>query len=174
MDIFDKVDTLRERANVSYEEAKDALDRSNGDILDAMIYLEREGKTRKEDNGYFGANGCAESTFNEKQARKERIKENGRTFGEKVKELFRRSTVNYLLVEHKGERLFKIPVLAFVLILLFAWHVTIIALVVSLFCGCKYSFVGEGDLAAVNNVCDKAGELAIQVKDKVVDEYNKL
>ena len=82
--------------------------------------------------------------------------------------------MNYLLVEHKGEILFKIPVLAFILILLFAWHVTIIALVVSLFCGCKYSFIGEGDLAAVNNVCDKAGELAIQVKDKVVDEYNKL
>ncbi|MCR5323004.1 MAG: DUF4342 domain-containing protein [Lachnospiraceae bacterium] len=174
MDMFDKVDTLRERANVSYEEAKDALDRANGDILDAMILLEREGKTRREDSGAFSTNDCTESAFNEKQARKERIKENSRTFGEKVKELFRKSTVNYLVVEHKGEMLFKIPVLAFVLILLFAWYAAVIAVVVSLFCGCKYSFVGEGDMAAVNNVCNRAGELAIQVKDKVVDEYNKL
>ncbi|MCR5323060.1 MAG: DUF4342 domain-containing protein [Lachnospiraceae bacterium] len=172
--MFDKVDTLRSRANVSYEEAKDALERANGDILDAMILLEREGKTRKEGNGFFSTDGSTESACNEKQARKERIKENGRTFGQKVKELFRKSTVNYLLVEHKGEILFKIPVLAFVLILLFAWHVTIIALVVSLFFGFKYSFAGEGDLSAVNNVCNKAGELAVQVKDKVVDEYNKL
>ena len=172
--MFEKVDKLRERANVSYEEAKDALERSNGDILDAMILLEREGKTRKEGNGFFSTDGSTESAYTEKQARKERIKESGRTFGQKVKELFRKSTVNYLMVEHKGEILFKIPVLAFVLILLFAWHVTIIALVVSLFFGYKYSFAGEGDLSAVNNVCDKAGELAVQVKDKVVDEYNKL
>ena len=174
MDMFEKVDTLRQRANVSYAEAKEAIERANGDILEAMIILENEGKTRNECAGSFSENNSNSAKYAEKQARKERIKENGRTFGEKVKELFRRSTVNYLLVEHKGEMLFKIPVLAFILILLFAWHVTIIALVVSLFCGCKYSFIGEGDLAAVNNVCDKAGELAIQVKDKVVDEYNKL
>ena len=106
MDMFDKVDKLRERANVSYEEAKDALDRANGDILDAMILLEREGKTRREDSGSFTTNSSTESAFNEKQARKERIQESGRTFGQKVKELFRKSTVNYLMVEHKGEILF--------------------------------------------------------------------
>ena len=174
MDMFDKVDTLRERANVSYEEAKEALDRANGDILDAMILLEREGKTRREGSGSFSTNGSTENAFNEKQARKERIKESGRTFGEKVKELFRKSTVNYLVIEHNGETLIKLPVLATVLILLFAWYAAVIAVVVSLFCGCKYSFTGEGDLTAVNNVCNKAGELVIQVKDKVVDEYNKL
>ena len=175
MEMFEKVDKLRERANVTYEEAKDALDRANGDILDAMILLEREGKTRNEGNGFFSTNGSTDScTEDEKQARKERIKENGRTFGEKVKELFRKSTVNYLVVEHKGETLIKLPILAFVLILLFAWYAAIIAVVVSLFCNCRYSFVGEGDLKTANDVCDKAGEIAAQVKDKVVDEYNKL
>ncbi|MCR5332022.1 MAG: DUF4342 domain-containing protein [Lachnospiraceae bacterium] len=175
MDMFEKVDKLRERADVSYEEAKDALERSNQDILDAMILLEREGKTRKEGNGFFSTGGNTDSAaYDEKQARKERIKENGRTFGEKVKELFRKSTVNYLVIEHKGETLIKLPILAFILILLFAWYAAIIAVVVSLFCNCKYSFVGEDDLKAANDVCDKAGEIATQVRDKVVDEYNKL
>ena len=176
MDMFEKVDKLRERANVSYEEAKDALDRSNGDILDAMILLEREGKTRKEGTGFFSTNGSTDSVYeeNEKQVRKEQINENGRSFGDKVKELFRKSTVNYLVIEHKGETLIKMPILAFVLIMLFAWYAAVIAIVVSLFCGCKYSFTGESDLKAANNVCDKAGELATQVKEKVVDEYNKL
>ena len=45
MDQFEKVEKLRERADVSYEEAKEALENSNWDILDAMIYLEQNGKT---------------------------------------------------------------------------------------------------------------------------------
>ena len=180
MDMFEKVDKLRERANVSYEEAKDALERSNGDILDAMILLEREGKTRAEGSQSFSTNCNAEPQFaqngayDEKQARRERCRENGRTFAEKIKELFRKSTVNYLVIERNGERLIKLPVLAVILIVLFAWYAAIIAIVVSLFCDCKYTFVGEGDLKTANEVCDKAENLASQVKEKVVDEYNKL
>ena len=46
MDNFEKVEKLREHANVSYEEAKQALENSNWDILDAMIYLEQSGKVQ--------------------------------------------------------------------------------------------------------------------------------
>ena len=50
MDNFEKVEKLREKANVSFEEAKAALEESNWDLLDAMIVLEKQGKTeaRKE------------------------------------------------------------------------------------------------------------------------------
>ena len=41
---FEMVETLREKANVSYEEAKDALEQSNWDLLDAMLLLEKAGK----------------------------------------------------------------------------------------------------------------------------------
>ena len=44
MDIFEKVEKLVEKAGVSYEDAKAALDKANGDLLDAMIILEKEGK----------------------------------------------------------------------------------------------------------------------------------
>ena len=46
MDNFEKVEKLRQHANVSYEEAKEALERSDWDILDAMIYLEKTGKVK--------------------------------------------------------------------------------------------------------------------------------
>ena len=45
MDNFEKVEKLRERASVSYEEAKAALEESGWDILDAMVLLEKQGKT---------------------------------------------------------------------------------------------------------------------------------
>lgn len=44
MNNIEMVEKLREQAKVSYEEAKEALEQNNWDILDAMIYLERKGK----------------------------------------------------------------------------------------------------------------------------------
>ena len=41
---IEKVDKLVERADVSYEVAKEALESAGGDLLDAVILLEREGK----------------------------------------------------------------------------------------------------------------------------------
>ena len=46
MEQLEKVEKLRERANVTYEEAKEALEASNWDLLDAMVYLEKNGKTQ--------------------------------------------------------------------------------------------------------------------------------
>ena len=45
MDKLEKVEKLRERANVSYEEAKAALEANDWDLLDAMVALEKSGKT---------------------------------------------------------------------------------------------------------------------------------
>lgn len=40
------IDLLRERANVSYEDAKMALERCENDIVEALIYLEKEKKIK--------------------------------------------------------------------------------------------------------------------------------
>ena len=44
MDHFEMVEKLRQKANVSYEEAKAALEHSEWDLLDALVYLESQGK----------------------------------------------------------------------------------------------------------------------------------
>ena len=46
MEMIEKVERLREKANVSYEEAKEALEQSGGDLLDAIVLLERQGKSK--------------------------------------------------------------------------------------------------------------------------------
>ncbi|AKL94188.1 transcriptional regulator [Clostridium aceticum] len=47
---LETVDLLRKRANVSYEEAKKALEESNGDLVEALIFLEKANKTKPEKN----------------------------------------------------------------------------------------------------------------------------
>lgn len=45
---LNEVDEVRRRRNVSYEEAKEALDNSEGNVLSALLYLENKHKPRVE------------------------------------------------------------------------------------------------------------------------------
>ena len=40
MEMMEKVERLREKAEVTYEEAKAALEQTDGDLLDAMVLLD--------------------------------------------------------------------------------------------------------------------------------------
>ena len=45
MDQMEKIETLREKTGCTYTEAKAALEASNGDLLDALCWLEQRGKS---------------------------------------------------------------------------------------------------------------------------------
>ena len=53
MEHFEMVEKLRQKANVSYEEAKAALEASEWDLLDALVYLESQGKVNMEKGDSF-------------------------------------------------------------------------------------------------------------------------
>ena len=68
MDQLEKVEKIREKTGVTYEEAKAALDAAGGDVLDALVYLESQGKikepevsvyTTKEEEGNSDQPVCA-------------------------------------------------------------------------------------------------------------------
>ena len=44
MDDLEKVETIRTKCNVSYTDAKAALAAADGNVLDAIIWLESQGK----------------------------------------------------------------------------------------------------------------------------------
>ena len=51
MEMLEKVERLREKANISYEEAKAILEQTNGDLLDAIVLLEQQGKAKTAGQG---------------------------------------------------------------------------------------------------------------------------
>lgn len=174
MEQLEKVEKLRQRANVSYEEAKGALVACNWDMLDAMVYLEKLGKVNAPTQTAYSTSYEAQtqlvSVVDRVQDAKEPEESVFKKLARLMKKALQKSKDNYFSVTRNGETLIKVPVWAFVLILLFAWWITVVLIVVGLFFDCHYSFSGKDDLSKVNEVMEKASKLA----DKAKEEYDKL
>lgn len=171
---LEKVEKLRERANVTYEEAKRALDENNGDLLDAMISLEKQGKTKAPKQESFNTtyDNQEEYTSVEKTIEKKQ-KTDEESLANKIKRFVKiaiqKSKDNHFVVEHKGNQVVKIPAWLFIILLLFGWHVLVPVMIVAMFFSCRYSFVGADDLSVINDVMGKAEDMA----DKAKEEFTK-
>lgn len=175
MEQLEKVEKLRQRANVSYEDAKSALEEANWDILEAMVILEKQGKAGGPSQTSWSTSYEGQTQYtsvHEKVQEQQTADKEGffHKIGRLLKKLIKKSNENYFYVTRHGEEIFKVPVWAFILALLFFWELTLIVMVIALFFGYQYSFRGKDDLSGVNRAMEKASNLA----DRVKDEYDKL
>jgi len=182
---LEKVEKLREKANVSFAEAKDALDNSNGDILDALIYLEKNGKvTEPAGGGFFSGADLPAQTEQVSSYNNETKKDNDgsgeefvdlmRRLGAFCLKLFNKGLNNYLEATKGDQHLFSCPVLIVILLTIFFFWVTIPLFVISMFCGFRYRFTGS-DLGkdSVNSVMDNATSVVEDVKRSFAESANK-
>jgi hypothetical protein len=177
---LEKVEKLREKANVSFAEAKDALENSNGDVLDALIYLEEKGKVATPTGGgfYSGADPSArtdhipqdDNSNKNDSGSGEEFADLMRRFGAFCLKMFNKGINNYLEAKKGEEHLFSCPILIVILLVIFFFWVTIPLFVISLFCGFRYRFKGA-DLGreSVNAVMDSASNVVEDVKKSFTD-----
>ncbi|MBR0596872.1 DUF4342 domain-containing protein [Sinanaerobacter chloroacetimidivorans] len=185
---LEQVEKLREYANISYDEAKIALENAEGDILQALIDLERQGKVESPQGGgqyVSGAVNVISTAGSEKENRnhhgKENVhygKENGRegsSFGQTMNRFFKwvgrvihKGNVNALIVEKNGDHIIKLPVTALVLLLVFAFWFVIPLMIIGLFFSFRYSFQGP-DLGCdkVNDAMDSVARAAEDFKNDI-------
>ena len=171
MDKLEKAEKLSEKANVSLEEAKEALEKNEWDLLDAMVYLEKNGKAE-------GPQKSTQSTQYEEQDKYEPVglhtgqeKEDAgerfvSSFKRMIRTFYRKTVDNSLVMKRNGEDVFDIPVLWAVIILIIFTKWVVLAAAVSLFFGCRYSIKGKDDAGKVNAFFDKAGNVADNIKDE--------
>ena len=176
MTTFENVEKLRERANVTYEEAKQALDACGGDLLDAMIYLENRGKACPPPGG--GSYSCSAGTPPEQetykghsaaaQPQEESFGWWARQFWRFLCTLFHKGVRNNFEVWDEKELWFSVPVIIFVILLLVAFWMVIPAVIIGLFCGLRYRFSGRDiDKTPANNVMDSAAKAAESIKEEI-------
>lgn len=173
MTSFDSVEKLRERAQVSYEDAKSALDACGGDLLEALIYLEKQGKVSPPGGGSYSSkpetpNTAIVTSAPRETENREGFKELMQRFFDWCGKVFHYGVTNYFEVNHKGEKVLAVPVIILVLLLIFAFWITIPLMIVGLFCNCRYGFRGaQIEKIDMNGVMNSAADAADKVKGEV-------
>lgn len=169
MDItLEKVDQVRERTGASYKNAKKALEECNGDVLEAIIYLEDKS---------IEADCSSDGEFNDNAQKIETIEE----LKVWLKDLINKGNVTRIKVSKDGKKLVDVPVnagiaagviaivippiLAFVVVAAVVTQVTIEITKADVTVEIVNKYISE----AVSEAKDKASDFADKVKEKVQD-----
>jgi hypothetical protein len=145
---MENIDELRKRTNVSYEAAKDALEKCNDDILEALVYLEKHNMARP-------SAAC----------------ENKESLWVKFKKLVRKGNNTRFIIHKKEVNILSLPVTLAVIITVIAPYVTFIGLIVALFTGHRIKFEGKDmECGKVNKMMDKVAESVDCAKRKLSED----
>ncbi len=177
MTMLEKVEMLRERADVTYEEAKRALEESDGDLLDAMVLLERMGKVKTPEQGTYTTGYEEQAGYVRVQDKVDEQKRSaphpGRIIGMILRKVFQVLRDDSFCVDRYGSTLFMMPAWVFAIILFFSWKIVLLVMVASMFFGVRYHLVGDDDVTVANDFMDKAGDLAEDVSNELRRDRNK-
>ncbi len=146
MEHNEMIEKLHSQANISLEDAEDALKRANWDMLDALRLLENEGKippltssmttTDSQENGY------------ERVSRSSDNKTDGNFWyraGERLREIFLWTVGHSFIIRRRDKVILNLPVIIMLVILCCMFEISIIALIAGLFFDCSYSVEINGD-----------------------------
>ena len=179
---LEMVERLKEKANVSYAQAKEALEYSGGNLLDALIYLEEKGAIPREETAYYSTKTeVPPPSVDHLPAQllvKERKKKNApppRPKGDGGRRFFntlRRWLIdNELEIWRRDQPITALPVLILLLLLCCAPWVTIPVLILGLFLGFRYRFSGPDlERESLNNMMGSVADTAADLGHKVMDE----
>lgn len=177
---LEQVEKLREHANISYDEAKIALENADGDILQAIIDLERQGKIKPpQGGGRYNSGSMAltdstqtEGSHHEKaQAKsdtceKSAFRRNMGRFFRWMGEIIHKGNVNALVVEKNGTSIMRLPITVLVLLLIFVFWIVVPLFIVGLFFSFRYYLQGPDIKSTrVNDAMDTVADAAEEIKN---------
>lgn len=179
MDKLKLVDKLREKANISYEDAKIALENSNWDILDAMLYLEGRGIVEGPSVSVFYSNEYKESYDNKKEEAysNENINKNNSKSKENFSGIFEAickviDTCNNIFLQIKRENrvLVNIPLTVVIVLLFFAFWIMIPLAIIGLFFDIEFLVSSKrfntDKIDKVNEIFSKISKAVNDIKKK--------
>ncbi len=149
---IEQVDLVRERTNVSYQKAKEVLEKTDGNVVEAIVLIEGENSSPNKD-----AN---------------KIEDFGNEVIKTLKDLLKSGNVNRVVVEQKdGKEIMNIPVTLGAIGALFLTSVTVIGLIAAVATGCVIKIHKEsGEVVNVNemtqNMFNKVKENVDITKEK--------
>ena len=174
---LEQVERLREKADVSYAKAKEALLYSGGNLLDALIYLEERGDIPRPEGAYYSTRSQTppmpeEPEEPEPPPSEGKEKKNSR--GGLLRRLRYVLLDNELEIWRKDRPITAMPVLILILLLIVAYYIVLPLLVLSLFLGFRYRFSGPDlEREEINNVMGSVADTAADLGRQVMDELRR-
>ena len=182
---LEMAERLKEKANVTHAQAKEALEYSGGNLLDALIYLEEKGTIPRDEGAYYSTKSetlpppaeplpAPLPVRDKKEKKTSRPKRGGRRF---FTALRRWLIDNELEIWRHNQPVTALPVLILLLLLGCAPWVTIPVLLLGLFAGFRYRFSGpdlENDSlnGVISSVADTAADLGQRVMDELKHDWH--
>ena len=180
---LEQVERLREKANVSYARAKQALEYSGGNLLDALIYLEEQGDIPRPEGAYYSTKSQTPPPPREEPEETGPRKGTGKKSAAKGKTGERSSflqRLRYILLDNeleiwrKDRPITALPVLILLLLLIVAYYIVIPLLILGLFVGFRYRFSGPDlERESINNVMGSVADTAADLGRQVMDELRR-
>lgn len=175
---LEQVERLREKANVSYGRAKEALEYSGGNLLDALIYLEEQGDIPRPEGACYSTRAAlpvvpeVSSGPNGAEEPEERPRAG----------LLRR--IRYLLLDNeleiwrKEKPITALPVLVVLLLVCVAYWIVLPLAILGLFLGVRFRFSGpdlerEGINSMMDSVAGTAADLGCQVMEELRRQHDR-
>ena len=190
---LEQVERLREKAPVSYGQAKQALEYSGGNLLDALIYLEERGLIPREEGAYYSTKGETQTQApppaeeepapgreqgqgkNKQRRSGVLVVAPGKGSGKKLFRTLRRWLVeNELEIWRRDKPVTALPVLILLLLVVFVYYITVPLLILGLFLGFRYRFSGPDlEREELNHVMGSVADTAADLGRQVMDELRR-
>jgi hypothetical protein len=140
------IEMLRDRANVSYDEAREALEKCDSDLVEALIYLEKKGKIKSPHSEASTKSG----------------------FFETLKKLIKAGNETKFIISKNGDTIIDLPLTIVIIVTILMPPLTIIGLIVALFTGHKIRLEKPGcsDMK-INKTLDDISSAATKVTDAI-------
>jgi len=178
MEDYKLIDKLKNETNISYEEARIALEKSNWDILDAFVCLEEKGKVQKPSISIFYTNEYKEN-YKYREITNIKDKENNNNNNNEKKDntfegIFVKvckviDTCNNIFFEIKRENkvFLRIPSTVIILLLAFAFWIIIPLYIAGLFFDIEFSLSGKRvEINKINHVLKAISANIKKIKDR--------
>lgn len=170
------VEKLREKTGITYEDAKRVLEINNWDILDAILYLEKQGMVKSPSISIFYTNEYKESYEEEntksnfEEVKKDSNYKSNNTF-EGIFEVICKAidTCNNIFIEIKGKNNFflKFPLTVVIILLIFGFWLLIPLVVIALFLDIEFSVESKNiNTDKINDILSKISKEVQKIKGK--------
>lgn len=145
---LEQIELLRKKADIGYKEAKETLEKFNGDMVEALAYLEEQKKLKPEGS-------CIKNS----------------SFFKKIKNLIAKGNKIKFVISKEKKTILNIPLTLGIVATIVCMPVVVATVVIALLTSCKIRFEKENsDYSNINDTMEKVSNAVTNVTSKITEE----